>query len=231
VRTPIVASLAVILAACGGPLLGGEVQEQRVCIKKPTAAIQGLCRSSQVAAYSSVVNCSTDPGLALADAAIPQSIKDAIQSIPREANDAGTIPLGDNIPALDKKGTTGSLKLLSFTVSGSDQVLAQLSTFDLALTSPNETAPFVTFTYAKSADSYVCDDASPKTCTMTVTIDASNADADLFKRLNGGDIAYSVHLKGSAQALQSLWQDWTASIETCMSASLTVDALELIKNN
>jgi hypothetical protein len=228
VRNALVMSLALALAACSGPLLGGEVQEAKLCVKRPATQIQGLCRTAAQLPGAALlgIDCSKDVATLLAQPAA-QAI---LASVPHDAEDSGTIPLGDHIPALDKKGTTGSIKLLSFAVSGTEDTLKNLDSFQLELSTPGS-APFATFSYVKAdGTSYLCDQATPKTCTMTVQIDGQSDANDLFKHLNDGDISYHVALKGNAQALAGLWSDWQASIESCMSASLTVDAIELLKN-
>lgn len=226
-RKNIVTSLALALAACGGPLLGAEIEDPKICIQKPTTLIQGLCHDASSVAGASLVgiDCSKDAAALLGDPAAAA----ILASVPREADDSGTIPVSDKIPGLDKKGTTGSIHLLSFTVSGSEATLSHLDTFDLQLTGAGEAAPFATFSYVKDGTSYTCDRSTPATCTMTVTVGGTST--DLFARLKaGGDIQYHVALKGDPGALAGLWQDWNASIEACMSAKLTVDALDLINN-
>jgi hypothetical protein len=254
VRNLLVASLAVTLAACGGPLLGGEVQEQKICVKKAATVVDGICKRSefvplataaaalvqaghQVAGVTDAANvCAMDVGALYAmlsnpllSTFLPSGVQDAINNI-RQADATGTFPLGDQIPALDKKGTTGSIKVQSLAVSGTSSALAMLDSLGAEFTKDSQ--PVLTLEYVKDGTSYACDSGTPKTCTMTVGVKAGTDD-DIFKHLNGGNIDYHITVKGTPgpEALSSMWNDWNASVETCMSASLTVDALELIKNN
>jgi hypothetical protein len=252
VRNVLVASLAVILAACGGPLLGGEIQEQKICLKKAETVIAGICKRSEFAPLAAAASQLTQSGFTVAGVTdtngdvcamnvvalyamlgdaqlspfLPAGVKDAIDTV-REASATGTFPLGDKIPALDKKGTTGSLKVQSLTIGGTSAALAMLESLGADFTKAGQ--PVLTLEYVKDAQSYRCESGA---CTMTVGV-KSGTDDDIFRHLAGGDIDYRIAVKGTPGpgALQDMWNDWTASVETCMSAKLTVDALELMKNN
>jgi hypothetical protein len=193
-RTAIVISLAMALAACGGPLLGAELEDRKICVAMKSATVNGL---------------HIDPVL-------------YASAGDQTASWAGDFNLADHIAGVDKKGTTGNINVLSFTVSTTTQAaMDAITSADVDVYPTGDASAASRFmSYTKAADSYKCDAAG--TCTMNMKLDQN---LDIFKLVKSGSVSYQVAFKGKPPN-----DDWTATVETCMSVKLTIDALEAMKN-
>jgi hypothetical protein len=125
----------------------------------------------------------------------------------------GDFDLGSNIPGLDTSGTTGSLRLLSVSVTGSTD-LTGITLAD------------VTVTDAAGVATDLVHYAQPTPVPDPMRIDMTVAqDVDLLDRVrHGGKLHYSVAFKGSPPTAA-----WTAAVETCMYAKVKVDALKAMQ--
>jgi hypothetical protein len=196
-----IGTLALALAACGGPLLGGEVEDKKVCIAMTEQQVDGLHLDPII--YDN-----------LPDTPPPELQKSKLLS-----ND---FDVSSQLAGLGKKGTTGNVKMLSFTVTGEKSALEHIVNADLVLKSTSDASLVDDFSYVKSDASFKPNPDG--TYTMNVTVDPK---LDLFKLLASGKLHYDINFKGKPPN-----ENWTIKqIETCLSAKLTVDAIEYAKNN
>ncbi|HYS80724.1 MAG TPA: hypothetical protein VEM76_08435 [Anaeromyxobacteraceae bacterium] len=182
-RPSLVASLALALAGCSGPLVGADIDEPRICL---------------------VMHSQTVPG-----APIPTGMLLPEQAVTWE----GDLDLGSKLPGLDKDGAvTGSLRMLSLTTTGSTD-LSSISSADVALVdAADQPTTFMSYT-------------RPTPVTTPEVLDMKlDQDLNLLDALQSGLLRYRITFKGQPPPTS-----WTADIETCLSAHLTVDALKAMK--
>ena len=182
-RASLVASLALALAGCGGPLVGADIDEPRICL---------------------VMHSQTVPG-----APIPGGVVLPDQQVSWE----GDLDLGSKIPGLDKQGAvTGSIHMLSLTTTGSTD-LSSVSSADVALVdAAGQPTSFMSYT-------------RPTPVTTPDALDMKlDQDLNLLDEVQGGLLRYRITFKGQPPPTS-----WTADIETCLSAHLTIDALKAMK--
>ncbi len=131
---------------------------------------------------------------------------------PQTARWEGDLDVGSDIPGLDSKGSTGSIKMLSFTVhSSTDMSLITSVQVDI---SDKEGNPehFASYAQQPSAD--------PNTLSMTI-----DRDLDLFDRLaNGGKLHYAIAFTGSPPK-----EVWSADFTACLSVEMKIDALKAMQ--
>jgi hypothetical protein len=200
VRKVLVGSLALTLAACGGPLLGGEVEDKKVCVAMLNQNVDGL---------------GLDPTIYNA---LPDTLPESLQKSKLLSNE---FDVSSQLAGLGKKGTTGSIKILSFTVTSDKLSLQNISNADLVLKSVDDPSLLNEFKYVKSNQSFTQNPDG--TYTLNVTVDSK---VDLFKLLESGKLHYDINFKGKPPNA-----DWKATVETCISAKLTVDAIEMLKDS
>jgi hypothetical protein len=127
-----------------------------------------------------------------------------------------SLDLGSKIPGLDRPdAVTGDLRLLSLTA------LADPPSTDLGGV---ETAD-VAIVDAAGVTTQVMHYARPAGTTTTSTLAMTqDADPNLLPVLQGGALRYRITFKGVPPPTA-----WTADVETCLAAHLTLDALKLTK--
>ena len=182
-RASLVASLALALAGCSGPLVGADIDEPRICL---------------------VMKSQTVPG-----APIPTGLVIPDQTVSWD----GDLDLGSKIPGLDKQGAvTGSIRMLSLTTTGSTD-LSSVTSADVALVdAAGQPTSFMSYT-------------RPTPVTTPDALDMKlDQDLNLLDAVQGGQLHYRITFKGQPPPTS-----WTADIETCLSAHLTVDALKAMK--
>ncbi|HEX9289728.1 MAG TPA: hypothetical protein VF904_09395 [Anaeromyxobacteraceae bacterium] len=131
---------------------------------------------------------------------------------PQSVHWEGDFDLGSNIPGLDTSATTGSLRLVSVSVTGSTD-LTGITLAD------------VTITDAAGVATDLVHYEQPPTVSDPRRLDMTVAPNDLLERVrNGGKLHYSFAFEGSPPST-----DWTADLETCMYARVMVDALKAIQ--
>ena len=180
-RASLVASLALALAGCGGPLVGADIDEPRICL---------------------VMHSQTVPG-----APIPVGL------VLPEVSWEGDLDLGSKLPGLDKQGAvTGSIRMLSLTTTGSTD-LSSVTSADVALVdAAGQATSFMSYT-------------RPTPVTTPDVLDMKlDQDLNLLDNLQAGLLHYRIPFKGLPPSIS-----WTADIEPCLSAHLTVDALKAMK--
>jgi hypothetical protein len=181
-RTARFAPLALALCACGDPLLFAEVEDEKICMTFPRETIPG------------------------ADQAIVDLLGNQKATWHRDLN------LGSGIPGLGKKGTTGTIKMISLTVHG-DGDITSITDAKVELTDVDPPTRLMQYKQQQP----VAD-----TTTITMTLDQ---DVDLFQRLGEGTtIPCDVTLSGRPPPAA-----WTADITACMSARVKIDPLEMMK--
>jgi hypothetical protein len=123
-----------------------------------------------------------------------------------------TLDLGDGIPGLGEKGTTGTIKATSLRLnSTTDMSVITSARVDLG-SDENQPTPYMHYEQLPGAD--------PTTLAMII-----DQDIDLFARLaESKTIDIVISLTGRPPT-----ESWTADITTCMSAKILMDPLELIK--
>jgi hypothetical protein len=180
-RASLVASLALALAGCSGPLVGADIDEPRICL---------------------VMHSQTVPG-----APIPAGVV-----LPEVAWE-GDLDLGSKIPGLDKQGAvTGNIHMLSLTTTGSTD-LSGVSSADVALLdAAGQPTTFMSYTRPTPV-------TTPDVLEMKL-----DQDLNLLDQVQAGLLRYRITFKGLPPPA-----DWTADIETCLSAHLTIDALKAMK--
>jgi hypothetical protein len=196
VKTALIASTALVLAGCGDPLFFGEVEEPKICFRLPAASVPAA------------------PALPPGAPAIPSQTVES----------SGELDLGSQIPGLDQKGTTGSLRLLSLSISSSADALSHIDAAEADLPAPGGAlAPFVDFSRTPSVGSYT------PNADGSATIDMKLApDTELFQAVfaNGGKLPYRIALTGTPPTVA-----WTVAVDFCMYAKLKVDVLQAVKSN
>jgi hypothetical protein len=172
---------ALLLAAgCGDPLFFAQVQETRLC-------------------------------LALANRSVPAAPAAAAALGPQTVTWAGDLDLGSKFPGIDKKdAVSGSIRMLSMTVSGSTD-LAGVSSAAVTV-SDAAGAPTAFMHYAPP---------SPAPDQLVMTLDQ---DLNLLDRLQSGVLHYTITFTGTPPTTA-----WTADIESCLSLDVTIDALKAMK--
>lgn len=180
------AAALVALAACSGPLVGGTVDENRLCLLMKSQTVPGA-----PPAVSAVLGA---------------------QEVTLEA----TLDLGSKIPGLDRPdAVTGEIRLLSLTA------LADPPSTDLGGVDTAE----VSIVDAAGAATQVMHYARPAGTTTTSSLAMTqDANPNLLPELQGGALRYRITFKGVPPPTA-----WTADVETCFSAHLTLDALKLMK--
>lgn len=125
----------------------------------------------------------------------------------------GDLDLGAHIPGLDRPDAVkGSLKMLSLTTTGSTD-LSSITAAEVAVT--DEAGQMTAFMhYTRSAAP-----ADPTRLEMVL-----DQDLNLLDRLQGGNLHYAISFHGAPPQVA-----WTADVESCLSASITLDGLELMK--
>jgi hypothetical protein len=177
------ASLALTLAGCGDPLFFAAVEDQRICMALPGESVPAV-----------------NP---------PAGIDIGQQTARWE----GDFDLGSDIPGLDSKGATGSIKMLSFTIDSSTDMsgitAVQLDVSDKA-GNPEQFA-----SYAQQPGA-----VDPNTISMKI-----DHDLDLFDRMvNGGKLHYAIAFTGTPPTVE-----WSANFTVCMSVKMQIDALKAIQ--
>ena len=184
-RASLIASLALTLAGCSGPLVGADIDEPRICL---------------------VMKSQTVPG-----APIPAGLVGLIPD--QTVTWAGDLDLGSKLPGLDKQGAvTGSIRMLSLTTTGSTD-LSSITSAQVALVdAAGQSTTFMSYT-------------RPTPVTTPDVLDMKlDQDLNLLDKLEGGLLHYSITFKGLPPPTS-----WSADIETCLSAHLTIDALKAMK--
>ncbi len=172
------------LAGCGDPLFFAAVEDRRICMALPGESVPAA-----------------------------PAIPDGIDIGPQTARWEGDFDLGSDIPGLTSKGTTGSIKMLSFAIDSSTDMSSitavQLDVSDKA-GNPEHLA------------SYVQQQGTVDPSTISMKIDQ---DLDLFDRMvNGGKLHYAVEFTGSPPTVE-----WSADFTVCMSVEMQIDALKAIQ--
>jgi hypothetical protein len=126
----------------------------------------------------------------------------------------GKLDLGEALPGLGEKGTTGTIRTVSLRVNSAVDLTA-IRHADVELSASDGSPPTPYMHY----DAQEQPAADPSVLSMTI-----DDDIDLFARLAGGkEIGYVISFTGRPPAA-----DWTADITACMSARVKIDPLELI---
>ena len=128
----------------------------------------------------------------------------------------GDVDVGSVIPGLTTAGAvTGSIHVLSLTATAVPATtdLSGVSSAAVAVVdSAGQAATFLHYT-------------RPQPVTTTSAIDmVLDQDLNMLDELQGGLLHYRVRFTGQPPS-----NDWTADIETCLSADLTVDALKALQ--
>lgn len=175
--------LALALGGCS-PLVGGTLDESRLC----------LAMQSQ-----------TIPGAVLPGGGPAQTV-----------SYDGSLDVGSKIPGLDKPGAvTGNVQALSLTTTA-NPASTNLATIDSAEVDVLDAAGNAT---------KIMHYTRPAGVTTTTELDmVVDQDLNLLPDLlaGSGALRYRITFTGHPSS-----NSWTADIETCLSAHLTVDALKL----
>jgi hypothetical protein len=125
----------------------------------------------------------------------------------------GRFDLGSGIPGLGEKGTTGTIRMVSFSLASTTDVTS-ITHAEVDLTSDaGPPTPFMHYTQQQPV-------ADPNSLSMAI-----DQDLDLFERLAGGrTIGYAIAFTGRPPTAA-----WTADITACMSAKVKIDPLQVIK--
>ncbi len=176
-------SLALTLAGCGDPLFFAAVEDRKICMALPGESIPGV------------------------------TVPDGIVIGPQTAYWEGDFDLGSDIPGLDSKGTTGSIKMLSFTINSSTD-MSSITAVELDVSGKaGDLEHFASYAQQPGA-------VDPSTIPMTI-----DQDLDLFDRMvNGGKLHYAIAFTGSPPAVA-----WSADFTLCMSVKMQIDALKAIQ--
>lgn len=173
--------LALALGGCS-PLVGGTIDESRICLAMQSQTIPG--------------------------AVLPGGLP--AQTVSYD----GSLDVGSKIPGLDKPGAvTGSIHALSLTTT------ANPSTTNLAVIDSAE----VDVLDASGNATKIMHYTRPAGVTTATELDmVLDQDLDLLPEMQAGALRYRITFTGHPPS-----NSWTADIETCLSAHLTVDALKL----
>ena len=171
------------LAGCGDPLFFAAVEDRKVCLVLPGESVPAV-----------------NP---------PAGINTGSQTARWE----GDFNLGSDIPGLDSKGTTGSIKMVSFTINSSTD-MSSITAVELDV-SDKAGNPEQFASYAQQPGA-----VDPSTISMKI-----DQDLDLFQRLvNGGKLHYGIAFTGTPPTVA-----WSADFTVCMSIKMQVDALKAIQ--
>lgn len=182
-RSWLVAALT-LLAGCGGPLLGAQIDESRLCLVLPSQTVPAAPTAP--------------PG-----AVVPE------QTVTWE----GDVDVGSVIPGLSDGTVTGSIHALSLTTT------ANPATVDLETISAADVEVIDASGKATAIMHYTRPDPATPTDHLDMTV---GQDVNLLPQLKGGVLQYRITFKGLPPRTT-----WTADLETCLSANVTIDALEL----
>ncbi|OFX25104.1 MAG: hypothetical protein A2V77_05895 [Anaeromyxobacter sp. RBG_16_69_14] len=176
-------SVSLTLAGCGDPLFFAAVEDRKICMALPGQSVPAV-----------------NP---------PAGIDIGQQTARWE----GDFDLGSDIPGLTSKGTTGGIKMLSFTINSSTD-MSSITEVQLDVSDKEGNLDHLA-SYAQVPGA-----TDPNTIPMTI-----DQDLDLFDRMvNGGKLRYAIEFTGSPPTVE-----WSADFTVCMSVEMQIDALEAIQ--
>jgi hypothetical protein len=179
----LVAPLTLTLAGCGDPLFFAAVEDRRICMALPGQSVPAV---------------NPPAGIVIG---------------PQTARWEGDFDLGSDIPGLTSKGTTGSIKMLSFTIDSSTD-MSSITEVQLDVSDKEGNLDHLA-SYAQLPGA-----ADPNTIPMTI-----DQDLDLFDRMvSGGKLHYAIEFIGSPPTVE-----WSADFTVCMSVKMQIDAMKAIQ--